>query len=79
MIPKSAIQYIADVERRHNLSAEKRSLGQHGSLIPGHPLHPASAHDVAPGENCCIKEGTSGMEGKAGRGDGQKAKSNFAP
>lgn len=79
MNTSTAKEYIASIERRHNMSAEDRSLGKHHGLCDGHPCHPESATSVGPNECVPVRQGASGMAGKGGRGKGQDAKSNYGP
>lgn len=71
MKPSTAAAYISDIERRHNQSADIRSRGEH-CPVP-------SAKDVGVGECVPVREGLSGMEGKAGRGKGKSAGSSRGP
>lgn len=71
MKPKSAAAYVADIERRHNMSAEIRSCGAH--------CETPSARDVGPKEQVPVREGDGGMSGKGGRGKGASSRSNMGP
>lgn len=63
--------YVAGIERRHNSSAEVRSCGTHCEI--------PSAGDVGVGEHYPVREGSSGVEGKGGRGKGSDAGSSRGP
>jgi len=69
---KSGLNYVADLERRHNLSAEVRSCGDHCEKLP--------FTEKDPYENCKVPPRSgAGMSGKGGRGAGQGARSNRGP